>query len=147
MGSSTGAWPWQASSATACRLTASSSPGRPSTRSRRRARRSSGTLCPTQPSGKSSLASASSSGGPRSAFDAVPEKLPHWVGLNLYDPFKFYVNVPEEKKQAQLVTEINNGRLAMLGIMGFLSEGKLPGSVPLLKGIIPFYSGEVMSPF
>lgn len=31
--------------------------------------------------------------------------------------------------------------------MGFLSEGKLPGSVPLLKGIIPFYSGEVMSPF
>ena len=47
------------------------------------------------------------------AFDAVPEKLLHWVGLNLYDPFKFYVNVPEEKKQAQLVTEINNGRLAM----------------------------------
>jgi len=47
------------------------------------------------------------------AFDAVPEKLPHWVGLNLWDPFKFTANVPAEKKQAQLVTEINNGRLAM----------------------------------
>ena len=31
--------------------------------------------------------------------------------------------------------------------MGFLSEGAISGSVPLLKGIIPHYSGEVMSPF
>ena len=37
--------------------------------------------------------------------------------------------------------------LHRLGIMGFLSEGKLEGSVPLLKGIIPHYAGEVMSPF
>jgi hypothetical protein len=81
------------------------------------------------------------------AFDAVPEKLPHWVGLNLYDPFKWHANMSAEKKQSGLVTEINNGRLAMLGIMGFLSEGKLEGSVPLLKGIIPHYAGEVMSPF
>ena len=47
------------------------------------------------------------------AFDAVPEKLPHWVGLNLYDPFKWHANMSAEKKQSGLVTEINNGRLAM----------------------------------
>ena len=43
--------------------------------------------------------------------------------------------------------EINNGRLAMIGLFGFLSESSLPGSVPLLKGIIPAYSGDVMAPF
>ena len=46
-------------------------------------------------------------------FDATPEKLPHWVGLNLYDPFKWHVGLSAEKKQSLLVTEINNGRLAM----------------------------------
>jgi len=44
--------------------------------------------------------------------------------------------------------EINNGRLAMIGLMGFLAEGAIPGSVPALKGLIPA-SGpvNVMSPF
>ena len=32
----------------------------------------------------------------------------------------------------------------MLGIFGFLAEGKVEGSVPALKGIIPHYGGEVM---
>jgi len=80
-------------------------------------------------------------------FDATPEKLPHWVGLNLYDPFKWHANVPAEKKQSLLVTEINNGRLAMLGIFGFLSEAKVEGSVPLLKGIVSSYAGDPMAPF
>lgn len=53
----------------------------------------------------------------------------------------------EEKKANRLVAEINNGRLAMLGIFGFLSEGKIEGSVPVLKGVIPHYDGEVMQPF
>ena len=43
--------------------------------------------------------------------------------------------------------EVNNGRLAMIGIMGFLAEGVTPGSVPLLKGVIPSYNGNVMIPF
>ena len=43
--------------------------------------------------------------------------------------------------------EVNNGRLAMIGIMGFLAEGAVPGSVPLLKGVIPQYEGNVMIPF
>jgi len=67
--------------------------------------------------------------------------------LNLYDPFGWSKNRPEEDKVDGLKKEINNGRLAMLGIMGFVSEGKVEGSVPLLKGIIPHYDGDVMAPF
>jgi len=81
------------------------------------------------------------------AFETVPEKLPHWIGLNLWDPFKFTKNLSAEQKAAKLVTEINNGRLAMIGLTAFLSEAKIPGSVPLLKGIIAPYAGEVMQPF
>mmetsp|Transcript_1696 Transcript_1696/g.3136 ORF Transcript_1696/g.3136 Transcript_1696/m.3136 type:complete len:101 (+) Transcript_1696:119-421(+) len=67
--------------------------------------------------------------------------------LNLYDPFGFNKNQSSEKKERRLVMEVNNGRLAMIGIMGFLAEGAVPGSVPLLKGVIPQYEGNVMIPF
>lgn len=66
--------------------------------------------------------------------------------LNLYDPFGFHKNRSEADKQSGLIKEINNGRLAMLGIFGFLSEAKIEGAVPALKGIIPAYSGEFMAP-
>jgi len=73
--------------------------------------------------------------------------LPHPVPLNLYDPFGFNKNKSDEWKAQKLNIEINNGRLAMLGLMSLLSEGAVPGSVPALKGLIPA-SGEinVMSP-
>ena len=45
------------------------------------------------------------------------------------------------------MTEINNGRAAMLGIMGFVSAAKIPGSVPALEGVVKSYSGECMAPF
>mmetsp|Transcript_4368 Transcript_4368/g.4963 ORF Transcript_4368/g.4963 Transcript_4368/m.4963 type:complete len:263 (+) Transcript_4368:54-842(+) len=67
--------------------------------------------------------------------------------LNLYDPLGWSKSRSEEDKADGLRKEINNGRLAMIGIMGFLSEGKVEGSVPLLKGIIPHYDGEPMAPF
>ena len=35
----------------------------------------------------------------------------------------------------------------MLGIFAFLSEQTIPGAVPLLKGVVPPYDGEVMAPF
>jgi hypothetical protein len=74
--------------------------------------------------------------------------LPHPVPLNLYDPFGFSKNRSEEQKAKGLIIEINNGRLAMLGLMSFLAEGAIPGSVPALKGLIPA-SGvvNVMRPF
>ena len=34
-----------------------------------------------------------------------------------------------------------------LGLFSFLSESKIPGSVPFLKGVIPPYGGEYMAPF
>merc|ERR1719463_548040 len=74
--------------------------------------------------------------------------IPHPVPLNLYDPFGINTNKSDEWKANKLKIEINNGRLAMLGLMSLLSEGAVPGSVPLLKGVIPA-SGEinVMAPF
>merc|ERR1712071_471903 len=53
----------------------------------------------------------------------------------------------EEKKAKGLKAEINNGRLAMIGIFGFLSEQVVPGSVPALGGIVQPYDGEIMAPF
>merc|ERR1711982_143434 len=70
----------------------------------------------------------------------------HFV-LDLYDPFKFNKNMKQETKDRRLVAEINNGRLAMLGIFGFLSADKIEGSVPFLKNIAIPYDGQVMSPF
>jgi len=44
----------------------------------------------------------------------------HPTGLDLFDPFKLSRKMSEEKKAKGLRAEINNGRLAMLGIFGFL---------------------------
>jgi hypothetical protein len=69
--------------------------------------------------------------------------------LNLYDPFGVTANMAPDVKEKRLVAEINNGRLAMLGIFGFICENKISGSVPLLSGLgaAPGYSGEPMAPF
>jgi len=78
-------------------------------------------------------------------FDTIP--LPHPVPFNLYDPFGLNKRASEEKKARGLEVEINNGRLAMLGLFGFLVEATIPGAVPSLTGIIPAYDGQVMAPF
>jgi len=80
-------------------------------------------------------------------FTSGEDGIPHPVPFNFYDPFKTASRMSEEKKKRRLVIEINNGRLAMLGIMGFLAEQVTPGSVPLLTGFVQPYSGEVMAPF
>jgi hypothetical protein len=41
--------------------------------------------------------------------------------------------------------EINNGRLAMLGIFGFLLEQTIPGSIPLLGEIVKPYGGDLIA--
>ena len=86
-------------------------------------------------------------GGKPGAYPAFKDNLPHSVPFNLFDPFGFSKNRSEEAKARGLVVEINNGRLAMLGIFGFLSEQTIPGSVPALSGIVKPYAGEVMAPF
>jgi hypothetical protein len=80
-------------------------------------------------------------------FVSGPDGIPHPVPFNFYDPFKFSKNMSEEKKEARLRAEINNGRLAQLGIIGFVSEQTIPGSVPVLSGVVQPYDGEVMAPF
>ena len=67
-------------------------------------------------------------------FVSGPEGIPHPVPFNYYDPFKLSKNKSEESKARGLRAEINNGRLAMIGILGFLQEQTLPGSVPVLSG-------------
>ena len=67
--------------------------------------------------------------------------------LNLFDPFGLSKNASPEKKAAGLRAEINNGRLAQIGIMAFVAEAKVPGSVPSLSGLITPYNGECMAFF
>merc|ERR1719183_2135897 len=88
-------------------------------------------------------------GGKPGAFPSFKENrdlLPHPVPLDLWDPVGFASKASPEKKASSLVAEINNGRLAMLGIFGFLSESKIPGSVPALSSIIKPYAGDYMAP-
>ena len=73
--------------------------------------------------------------------------LPHPVPFNLYDPFNYAQRKTAEQRARGLKVEINNGRLAMIGIFGFLAESKVPGSVPALVGKIAPYSGDYMAPF
>jgi len=72
----------------------------------------------------------------------------HWVP-DLYDPAGLNKKMSDAKREERLLTEINNGRLAMLGIFGFLVADKIPGAVPPLAawGVSKPYAGEVMNPF
>jgi len=87
-------------------------------------------------------------GGKPGVYPSLKGVMPHPVPFDLFDPFGLQSKMSPEKKQKSLLAEINNGRLAMLGIMAFLAEAKVPGSVPALAtaGIKP-YAGEVMAPF
>jgi hypothetical protein len=80
-------------------------------------------------------------------FSDHKELIPHPMPLNLFDPFGFSNGASAEKKEAGLIKELNNGRLAMIGIVGFISEQRVEGSVPLLKGLVTHYNGETMAPF
>jgi hypothetical protein len=85
-----------------------------------------------------------------------PGKYPSLLGtgitpfkLDLWDPMRLTSKLSTEEKEKKLVAEVNNGRLAMIGIMAFVAEAKVPGSVPVLSsnGIVKPYAGEPMAPF
>jgi hypothetical protein len=65
----------------------------------------------------------------------------------LFDPFGFTRDLSEEVKATKRLREIQNGRLAMIGLFSLISEARVPGAVPALAGLIKPYEGEVMGPF
>jgi hypothetical protein len=85
-------------------------------------------------------------GGKPGYFPTFKE-IPHPVPLNLFDPFGLTKKLSEEAKARKLNIEVNNGRLAMLGLMSLVSEAKVPGAVPALAGLIKKYDGQPMAPF
>jgi len=87
-------------------------------------------------------------GGKPGQFPAFNTILPNpfWP-LPLFDPFGFTADLSEEEKATKRLREIQNGRLAMIGLFSLISEARVPGAVPALSGLIKPYDGEVMGPF
>jgi hypothetical protein len=74
------------------------------------------------------------------------DQLYHPVPFNLYDPFNLFEEQTEEQKARRLFAEINNGRLAMIGLFSLLLASKSDQAVPILNGLIKRYDGDVMAP-
>ena len=85
-------------------------------------------------------------GGIPGYYPPLIGKRPEFL-FNLYDPFNWFDNTPEENERG-LNVELNNGRLAQTGIIGLVSVSK-GLSVPPIDAIegFPKYSGDVMVPF
>ena len=86
-------------------------------------------------------------GGKPGYFPTIKDKMPHPVPLNFWDPLGTMKKMTPERKAQGLRAEINNGRLAMVGIIGMCSASK-GLIVPGLDAIpnFPRYAGEYMAP-
>ena len=66
--------------------------------------------------------------------------------LDLYDPFGLSNKKSEEQKERGRIVKLKNGRLAQIGIFGFLAADEVEGSVSLLNSIAIPYEGNPMIP-
>jgi hypothetical protein len=74
---------------------------------------------------------------------ATEVKKPHYfyggeLPTIVFPPIDFSGVKPETLKVKQ-DRELNNGRLAMLSIIGFISEHAIPGAVPAISGVAAFH--------
>ena len=60
---------------------------------------------------------------------------------------KFLEKSSAETKATKRLAEINNGRLAMIGVMGWTAAACIEGSVPPFAGVVGHYAGNPFAPF
>ena len=86
-------------------------------------------------------------GGKPGSYPSIKGIIPHPVPFDFFDPAGFTKNLTPEQKETKLLAEINNGRLAMIGMLGLCAASK-GLIVPGLDGLpLTPYAGEYMKPF